>query len=403
MLRYIPAYLSILTLFVSSVLSGPTPPPYRTQIQAYDGETTGLHIVTLKQGVSRAEVIRQLISAAQETVEVVYEYANVFNGFAVDLDDTSLNFLQTLPEVETISEDGVMHVTAVVEQTDAPWGLARLSSETQQWSKNQDASQLSFKYTYDDSAGAGVDIYVVDTGVRINHTEFGTRARWGKTFGECYSDEDDNGHGTHVAGTAAGAKYGVAKSASIIAVKVLDKDGSGAISDIIAGLDWVLGQHATTSRPSIVNMSLGGSSSPSLDDATKRLIEQGIHVVVAAGNSNTDVKDTSPAHVEEVITVGASTINDERAWFSNYGSVVDIFAPGQNITSAWFRSSDDTLNISGTSMASPHVTGLVAYLIALQGNIEPAAMRKKVQELGTRDVLSDIPSGTINILAHNNI
>ncbi|KAJ2918786.1 hypothetical protein MD484_g1573, partial [Candolleomyces efflorescens] len=401
MLRYIQAYLPILALFAHSVLSGPTPPPYRTEIEPYDGEITGLHIVTLKKDVLREEVIAQLINLGPNAVEIVHEYGHVLNGFAAELDDIALAHLQTSPAVETITEDGIMHVTAAVQQNEAPWGLARLSTDG--WSKEQNSSQRHFKYTYDDSAGSGVDIYIVDTGVRIDHTEFGNRARWGKTFGECYYDEDDNGHGSHVAGIAAGATYGVAKAANIIAVKVLDHDGSGLISDIIAGLDWVSGQSTTTNRPSVVNMSLGGSNSTSLDDATKKLIENGVHVVAAAGNSNKDAIDISPAHVSGVITVGASTIDDKRAWFSNYGSVVDVFAPGEYIISAWNKTATDTNTISGTSMASPHVAGLVAYLIELEGNIDPEQMQTKVKELGEKNALSDLPAGTTNILAHNTL
>ncbi|RXW16071.1 hypothetical protein EST38_g9778 [Candolleomyces aberdarensis] len=427
MLRNLPVYLSVLTLLISSAIAGPTPPPYRTQIERYNGEKTGRYIVTLKEGASRANVINQLAKVSLDAVEIVYEYGDIINGFAGELNPlreavkmtygyelrrtiaklgpTALTLLQALPNVETISEDGIMHTTALVEQTEASWGLARLSSPTQQWSKGQDPRQLNFKYTYDDTAGAGVDIYVVDTGIQINHTDFGGRAQWGATFGAGYKNEDGHGHGTHVAGTAAGTTYGVAKAANIVAVKVLSDTGSGSISDIIAGLIYVAVKSIQSGRPTVVNMSLGGGVSPPLDLVTKILTTLGIHVVVAAGNSNADAQNTSPAHVEEAITVGASTIDDERASFSNFGSVVDVFAPGRYITSAWIGSgADDTFIASGTSMASPHVAGLVAYLINLEGEqIMPEAMETKLKSLGVHGALTNIPSGTANILAQNGV
>ncbi|KAJ2928343.1 hypothetical protein H1R20_g8753, partial [Candolleomyces eurysporus] len=395
MVRNLPAYLSILTLFISSAFSGPTPPPYRTQIERYNGQKTGRYIVTLKEGASTAAVINQLANLVPDLANIVDTFNCAINGFAAELPATALALLQTLPDVKTISEDGIMHATAAISQPNAPWGLARLSSNRRL--ENQNPSELNFRYTYDhSSAGNGVDIYVVDTGVRVSHTDFGGRAQWGANFAVGSKDEDVHGHGTHVAGTAAGTRYGVAKSAEIIAVKVLGDDGSGTTAGIVGGLNWVCLRSKQTGKPSVVNMSLGGGASTPLDDATRNLVKNGVHVVVAAGNSNEDAQNTSPAHVEEAITVGASTIEDKRAFFSNYGSVVDVFAPGLNITSAWKDS--DTAHL----WPPPHVAGLVAYLISQPGgNIAPEAMGTKLKTLGRSGALADIPAGTANILAQN--
>lgn len=357
-------------------------------VEKYSGETTGRYIVTFKVDADK--------SSAKPDSGVTHTWDGAINGFAGHFDDATVEKLRANPDVETITEDGVMHT--FVTETNAPWGLSRLSSSSKL--SNQDTSALTYSYTYDSSAGAGVDIYIVDTGVFTSHSQFGGRASWGATFGG-YADADGNGHGTHCAGTAAGSQFGVAKSANIIAVKVLSDQGSGAVSDIVSGLNFVANRASSTGRPSIVSMSLGGSASTSLDNAVTSLTSAGVHVAVAAGNSNTDAGTTSPARATSAVTVGASTIADARASFSNFGSVVDVFAPGQNIISSWIGSTTATNNISGTSMATPHIAGLIAYLIGLQGNVSPAAMSSKIQSLSLKGVISGIPSGTVNDLAHN--
>jgi len=235
-------------------------------------------------------------------------------------------------------------------------------------------------------------------GIYTGHSDFDGRATWGQTFGG-YPDIDDNGHGTHVAGIAASAHYGVAKAANLIAVKVLDDQGHGNLSDIIAGLEWVQSQVRASNRSSVASMSLGGQVSLALDEATYSLIQSGVHCTVAAGNSNTDSSFTSPAHVTTAITVGATDISDARAFYSNYGAGVDIFAPGSLITSTWNNGSTNT--ISGTSMAAPFVAGLVAYLISTHGDMEPAQMSQLITSLAVMDELTDIPTGTINAMANN--
>ncbi len=236
------------------------------------------------------------------------------------------------------------------------------------------------KYEYHADAGEGVDVYVIDTGIDIHHKEFEGRASWGKTIPQNDVDEDNNGHGTHCAGTIASRKYGVAKSANVIAVKVLGAGGSGSMSDVIAGVMFAARSAVakaaaaaaelkatgkTKHKGSVANMSLGGGKSQALDDAVNGAVDTGLHFAVAAGNDNRDACSSSPAAAGKAVTVGASTLGDERAYFSNYGPCVDVFAPGLNILSAWIGSDDAQNTLSGTSMASPHTAGLMAYLLSI--------------------------------------
>ncbi|KAF8992119.1 serine protease [Cyathus striatus] len=385
-MRFFSVALATLALVAAPILAAPG--PLKT-IQKFKGETNGGYIVKFKEGVARKSLINKLKLNATVDWELL-------NGFAGILDTDSLNTLRAHEDVEYIVEDGIMHTMTT--QTNAPWGLQRISQDAKLSSTS--TSDLTYTYTYDSSAGSRVDIYVVDTGIYTSHSDFGGRASWGTSFGG-YAASDGNGHGTHCAGTAAGTRYGVAKKANLIAVKVLSDAGSGSTSDIVSGLNWVLTQSKSTGRPTIVSMSLGGSASTALDNAVTSLTSGGVHVAVAAGNDNTNAANTSPARATSAITVGASTIADARASFSNYGSVVDIFAPGQYVTSAWIGSTTATNNISGTSMATPHIAGLIAYLISKDGNVTPAAMSTKIQSLAVKNALTSIPSGTVNYLANN--
>jgi cerevisin len=214
---------------------------------------------------------------------------------------------------------------------------------------------LDYTYTYSQPSGDGVDIYIIDTGIYTAHQEFEGRATFGYAAGAMQM-MDGHGHGTHCAGTAAGKTYGVAKNANLIAVKVLSDNGSGLTSDIIDGLNWVIGNVNSTGNPSIASMSLGGSVSDALDSLVEQTVAAGITVVVAAGNSNTDASTQSPARVAAAITVAAANITNTKAYFSNYGAAVDIWAPGVDIISAWpFTNDTSTKVLSGTSMATPHV------------------------------------------------
>jgi len=320
-----------------------------------------------------------------------------FNGFAGNLNDDDINTLTSNPDVEYVVEDGIMSAFDI--QPDASWNLARISTRNKL--SNQDPFALNYQYKYLPQPGYGVDIYVVDTGILVQHPDFEGRARWGGVFCDNCTQQDGNGHGTHVAGTAGGKRSGIAKKANLIAVKVLGDDGSGSYTGVINGLEWIWTQYQTTGRrPSIATMSLGGGNSPAVDFAVQQLIKAGVHCTVAAGNSNVDAKDTSPANTPEAITVGATDITDSRAWYSNFGPIVDVFAPGSNVTSTWNDGKYKT--ISGTSMATPAVAGLVAYLLNLYGTgTPPAAMRNIITELATKNALSDIPDGTVNLLAFN--
>lgn len=296
-------------------------------------------------------------------------------------------------------------------ETGAPWGLARISHR----------SSLSFgtfnKYLYSEDGGEGVDVYVIDTGTNYEHVDFEGRASWGKTIPSNDEDADGNGHGTHCSGTVAGKKYGVAKRANVIAVKVLRSNGSGSMSDVVKGVEWAALSHSkkvTTARKekskkfkgSAANMSLGGGKSPTLDAAVNAAVDAGIHFAVAAGNDNADSCNFSPAASTKAVTVGASTLSDDRAYFSNYGKCNDIFAPGLNIKSTWIGSNYATNTISGTSMASPHIAGLLAYFLSLQpaedsayavASITPKKLKENLMTIATKDVLSDVPTSTSNV------
>ena len=304
-----------------------------------------------------------------------------------------------------ILEDGEL-------EKNAPWGLARISHR----------NSLSFgtfnKYLYSADGGEGVDVYVIDTGTNVDHVDFEGRASWGKTIPANDEDADGNGHGTHCSGTVAGKKYGVAKKANVYAVKVLKSNGSGTMSDVVKGVEWAAVSHARKVKAasqgkgkkgfkgSAANMSLGGGKSVTLDLAVNAAVDAGIHFAVAAGNDNADSCNYSPAGAEKAVTVGASTLADERAYFSNYGKCNDIFAPGLNIQSTWIGSKYATNTISGTSMASPHIAGLLAYFLSLQpskdsayavADITPKKLKENLISVATPGTLTDVPSGTQNV------
>jgi cerevisin len=300
-------------------------------------------------------------------------------------------------------------------EKNAPWGLARISHR----------DGLNFgtfnKYLYTHDGGEGVDAYVIDTGTNVDHVDFEGRAHWGKTIPANDEDADGNGHGTHCSGTVAGKKYGVAKKANVYAVKVLKSNGSGTMSDVVKGVEWAANAHTASLsaakkgkkknfKGSVANMSLGGGKSPALDMSVNGAVDAGLHFAVAAGNDNADSCNYSPAAAKNAVTVGASTLADERAYFSNFGKCNDIFAPGLNILSTWIGSKYAVNTISGTSMASPHVCGLLAYFLSLQpskdsayavAEITPKKMKDNMIAIGTVGALSDVPSDTENILAWN--
>ncbi|CAE6531840.1 unnamed protein product [Rhizoctonia solani] len=296
-------------------------------------------------------------------------------------------------DIEFIEEDQIMRTTAV--QDNAPWGLQRISSN-QPLPAGSKANALAFSYTFNETAGQGVDVYVIDTGINTEHQSFEGRASFGFAA-QGQPKVDDQGHGTHCAGTIASKDFGVAKAANVIAV--LGADGSGATSDIIDGIQFAMQSAAASGRPSVISMSLGGGVSRALDSAVTTAVNAGVHVVVAAGNESADANTSSPARAPAVITVGASTIDDQVASFSNFGQGVDIFAPGQQIISTFIGSTTARQILSGTSMACPHVAGMVATILSQEGNMSPADMATRLKGLGTQNALSRVPRGTTNNIA----
>ncbi|KDR75523.1 hypothetical protein GALMADRAFT_140166 [Galerina marginata CBS 339.88] len=299
-------------------------------------------------------------------------YDGHINGYAGHFTEAVVEQIRKMPEVSYVEKDQIVRTQDI--QKSAPWGLARVSHR----------SKLTLgtftKYLYNPDGGEGVDAYVIDTGINVAHVEFEGRASWGKTIPANDVDDDGNGHGTHCAGTIASRKYGVAKKANVIAVKVLGSNGSGSMSDVVGGVAWaskqakaklnaaaaeVAATGKTNHKGSVANMSLGGGKSQALDDAVNRAVDNGLHFAVAAGNDNRDACNTSPASAEKAVTVGASTVGDDRAYFSNHGECVDVFGPGLNILSTFKGSKTATATLSGTSMASPHTAGLLAYLLSI--------------------------------------
>ncbi|KAI0147634.1 proteinase T-like protein [Xylariaceae sp. FL1272] len=328
------------------------------------------------------------MSAMAAEPDFVYDTPG-FKGFAGALTAEEVEALQAHPGVEFVEQDAVMSINTYVTQSSTPWGLSRISHRSG-----------TTDYVYDDSAGAGVCAYIIDTGIYTAHSEFEGRATWLANYADS-SDSDGNGHGTHVAGTVGSTTYGVAKKVSLFAVKVLDSSGSGTTSGVVAGMNYVTSDSQTRSCPNgtVANMSLGGGSSTAINTAARNMIGAGVFLAVAAGNSNTDAASTSPAGESTVCTVGATTSADARASFSNHGAVVDIFAPGQDVLSTWNNGGTNT--ISGTSMASPHVAGLGAYLLALEGLKAPQMLCSYIASIATSGVISGVPSSTVNLLAFN--
>ncbi|MFG1671550.1 S8 family peptidase [Streptomyces sp. Y7] len=345
------------------------------------------YIVTLKKSAglkATSGAGKSLIKEYGGSVDKTFGTA--LNGYTATLSATEARRLAADPAVASVEQNQRVRL-ADTTQTSAPWGLDRT---------DQAALPLSGTYTYPDSAGSGVTVYVIDTGVRITHTQISGRASYGydAVDGDTTAS-DGNGHGTHVATTVAGTTYGVAKKANIVAVRVLDNSGSGTTAGVIAGIDWVTANH---SGPSVANMSLGGSASTSLDTAVANSIASGVTYAVAAGNSSANASSYSPARVATAITVGATTSSDARASYSNYGSVLDIFAPGSSITAGYNTSDTATATLSGTSMATPHVAGAAAVYLAGHTSATPAAVASALTGGATANVVTSPGSGSPNRL-----
>jgi cerevisin len=338
-----------------------------------------------------------------------FNIAGSLMGYSGHFHEDTIEEIRNHPDVEYIERDSEVHTLEDAVERNAPWGLARISHR----------ESLTFgtfnKYLYASEGGEGVDVYTIDTGINVDHDDFEGRAFWGKTIPTNDEDADGNGHGTHCSGTIAGKKYGVSKKANIYAVKVLRSSGSGTMADVVQGVEWAVEAHLKKAnkggkfKGSVANMSLGGGKSKTLEDAVNAGVEAGLHFAVAAGNDNADACSYSPAAAEKAVTVGASTLSDERAYFSNYGKCTDIFAPGLNILSTWIGSNKAVNTISGTSMASPHIAGLLAYFVSLQPSkdsafaveLTPEKLKKDLISIATEGILTDIPADTPNLLAWN--
>jgi len=384
-------YYSLLVLTLVTLLSacsdtaqpGPTAP---TAGQAIPGQ----YIVVLAAPELSAQSAQDFeLSVSRVATDLGVQATlplRVIGGFlAEDVGSAALRRLQNDARVAYVEQDQV--VTASATQSSATWGLDRI---------DQRNLPLNGSYVYNTTASS-VTAYIIDTGIRSDHREFGGRVVGGvNAISDGRGSSDCNGHGTHVAGTVGGSTYGVAKGVKLFAVRVLDCAGSGSNSGVIAGVDWVTYNHR---KPAVANMSLGGSASQALDDAVRTSISAGVTYAVAAGNENQNACNVSPSRVSSALTVGATTRSDSRASFSNYGSCVDLFAPGQGITSAWYSSTSATNTISGTSMAAPHVAGAAALYLQRNSGASPSTVASNIKGSATTGVVSGA-NGSPNLLLY---
>ncbi|KAL3231684.1 hypothetical protein RNJ44_00219 [Nakaseomyces bracarensis] len=341
-----------------------------------------------------------------------FNIGGLISGYVGYFTEQTVELISKSPIVEIIEHDSIVKADEFQEQKKVPWGLARIS-------QRERLPILGKRfYKYDDQAGSDTVTFVVDTGIYIDHEDFEGRASWGKTIVENDNDEDLNGHGTHCAGTIASKHYGVAKKAEVIAVKVLRSDGSGSMSDVIRGVEYTVEAYRDflkkrkNFKGAAANMSLGAWKSYVLNKAMDAAVASGVNYAVAAGNESDDACNSSPASAWRPLTVGASTLSEDVAFFSNYGRCVDIFAPGVNVMSTYIGAQNASYSLSGTSMASPHVAGIIAYFLSLQPEyksqfhldntiVSSEVLKKKILHFATNGTLGQVPAETPNRLAFN--
>lgn len=372
----------------------------QTARMTQDGSLADSYIIVYKDDVTNIDdEVNQ--ASKKYGLNIKFKYKNAIKGFSAKLSAGALNGLMNNPNIAYIEQDQIMSANQIVSspttQTKVlPWGLDRI---------DQVSLPLTGGFTYT-ADGTGVDAYIFDTGILLEHAEFSGRTLRGFSSILNANWSDQNGHGTHVAGTVGGINYGVAKKINLIAVRVLDAAGSGSSSGVIAGIDWAIADHTFTKKPAVGNMSLGGGASTAIDAAVNKAISDGIVMCVAAGNNGRSASNYSPARVTNAITVGATGFSarlstyDAFASYSNSGSVVDILAPGSGITSAWIGSATAVKTISGTSMATPHVAGVVGLYLSI--NLlqipSPAAVQSAIKSAATLNKISGVPRGTVNSL-----
>ncbi|MGH3992244.1 MAG: S8 family peptidase, partial [Pseudonocardiaceae bacterium] len=361
----------------------------------YAGSSTAIpnsYIVVFKDAAVSAQGVDAVINdkAAKADAKVEYKYQHALRGFAGTMSERAAKRLAADPDVAYVSQNQTVHADAT--QTPVPsWGLDRI---------DQRDLPLNNSYTYPNTA-SNITAYIVDTGIRITHQDFGGRAVWGTNTVGDGNNTDCHGHGTHVAGTVGGTAYGVAKGVALTAVKVLNCAGSGSFAGIVSGVDYVTGNH--TSGPAVANMSLGGSgANATLENAVRASIADGVVYAIASGNSNSDACNFTPARTPEAITVNASDINDARASFSNFGTCTDIFGPGVNITSAWSTSDTATNTISGTSMATPHVAGVAALIYSANPSFSAQQVWTQMSNDSSLNKISNPGTGSPNKLVFVN-